>query len=127
MIQTVHPEAEYQAFLREGRFMLQRSAASGEHLHFPRIVQPGSGRADLEWVEPSGRGTVYSYTIVRNRAPAEDYVIALIDLDEGVRLMSRVTGCSVAAVAIGMLVVAHVGEVDGVPAVLFSPQQGAGE
>jgi uncharacterized OB-fold protein len=81
-VKSVHPEAEYAAFLDEGRFMIQRSSSTGAHVFFPRIAQPGTGVADLEWVEPSGKGTVYSFTVIRNKPPAADYVIALIDLAE---------------------------------------------
>ena len=124
MTQVVHAEAEYAAFLAEGRFMIQRSASTGAPVFFPRIAQPGTGLADLIWVEASGEGSVYSFTIVRNRPPAADYVIALIDLAEGVRMMSRVVDCDPAAVAIGMAVKARVGEIDGAPAVLFAPVGG---
>lgn len=121
MIPVVHPEADYAAFLGEGRFMIQRSASTGDYVFFPRIAQPGTGLADLGWVEACGGGTVYSFTVVRNKPPAAEYVIALIDLTEGVRMMSRVVGCDPAAVAIGMAVRARVGEIDGTPAVLFAP------
>lgn len=125
MTKVVHAEAEYAAFLGEGRFMIQRSASTGDHVFFPRIAQPGTGLADLEWVEPSGAGTIYSFTIVANKPPTPDYVIVLVDLAEGVRMMSRVVDCDPAEVAIGMAVKAHVGEVDGAPAILFTPAGGA--
>jgi len=120
MTQVVYAEAEYAAFLAEGRFMIQRSASTGAYVFFPRIAEPGTGLADLEWVEASGQGTVYSYTIIRNKPPASHYVIALVDLAEGVRMMSRVVDCDPAAVVIGMPVKARVGEIDGAPAVLFA-------
>lgn len=123
MAKAVHPEAEYAAYLAEGRFMVQRSPSTGAYVFFPRIAQPGTGLADLEWVEASGDGTVYSSTIIRNKPPTPDYVIALVDLPEGVRMMSRVVDCDPATVAIGMAVRGHVGEVDGAPAVLFAPAQ----
>lgn len=121
MADVRHPQGEYEAYLDEGRFMIQRVVATGEHLFYPRVAQPGTGRTDLEWVTPSGRGTVYSCTVVRNKPPTPSYVIALIDLAEGVRMMSRIVGCQADDVRIGMAVAAHVGEVDGVAAVLFSP------
>ena len=124
MVKTVHPEAEYAAYLAEGRFMVQRSASTGAYVFFPRIAQPGTGLADLEWVEASGEGTIYSFTVIRNKPPTPDYVIALIDLAEGVRMMSRLVDCDPATIAIGMAVKARVGEVDGAPAVLFAPVEG---
>lgn len=124
MSQVVHPEAEYAAFVAEGRLMLQRVRGTGEHVFFPRLAQPGTGRADLEWVAASGNGVLYSYTVTRNRPPAEDYVIALVDLAEGVRMMSRVVDCDLADIRIGMALRACAGEIDGTSAILFAPVEG---
>lgn len=63
------PEARFRAFLREGRFMLQRSRSTGRWVFHPRVVLPGTGETDLEWVEASGRGTVHAIT---SAAPAAD-------------------------------------------------------
>lgn len=116
------PEATFQRFLAQGRFMLQRSRSSGAFVFYPRRLAPGTGRDDLEWVEASGRGTVYSTTVVRQRPEkGGDFNVALIDLDEGPRMMSRVVGTAPEEVRIGMAVAAEVGELDGTPAVLFRP------
>ena len=112
------PEAEYRAFLREGRFMIQRSPSSGRHVFYPRVVVPGTGERDLEWVEASGRGTVYAITV--NRGREATYNLALIDLDEGPRMMSRVEG--VETVPIGTAVQARIIEQDGAPLVVFVPR-----
>jgi hypothetical protein len=114
------PEAIFRAHLAEGRFMIQRSASTGLHVFYPRVVVPGSGEADLEWVEASGDGTVYATTITRRRAEqGGDYNIALIDLAEGPRMMSRVVGIAPEEVTIGMKVRAKIDELNGAPAVLF--------
>ena len=116
------PEAEFRARLDEGRFMIQRSASSGQHVFYPRVMAPCSGVADLEWVEASGDGTVYATTVTRRRAEhGGDYNVALIDLAEGPRMMSRVVGVAPEEVAIGMKVRAKVDELNGAPAVLFEP------
>lgn len=120
--QTVHPDAKYAAWLAQGRFMLQRSASSGRHVFFPRLAEPGTGAVDLEWVEASGSGTIYSFTLMRSKPPAPDIVIALVDLAEGVRMMSRIVDCDPALLRIGMPVHARIGDVDGTPAVLFAPR-----
>lgn len=109
------PNAEYMAYLRQGRFMLQRSRATGRHVFYPRIVEPGTGADDLEWVPASGLGTVYSTTTVRQKPPAPSYNVALIDLAEGCRMMSRVEG----EVHIGMAVRARVSQQDGEPLIVF--------
>jgi Predicted nucleic-acid-binding protein containing a Zn-ribbon len=69
---------------------------------------------------PSGLGTVYSTTIVRRKAEdGGDYNVALIDLKEGVRMMSRVEGISPEAVAIGMSVQARIIDDQGGKLVVF--------
>ncbi len=119
------PEAQFRAFLAEGRLMLQRSRLTGRYVFFPRIAVPGSGERDLEWVEASGFGTVYATTVTRQRpnpdGSSADYNIALIDLDEGVRMMSRVEGIPPAEVRIGMRVKARIATIDGAAQVVFDP------
>ena len=117
----IRPVAEFQAFLEEGRFMLLRSRASGTFMFYPRVAEPVTGATDLEWVEASGRGTVYSTTAIGQKPPKEAYNVALIDLEEGVRMMSRVEGVPADAVRIGMAVTARIADQDGAPVVVFDP------
>ena len=116
---VTHPDAEFRAFLAEGRFMIQRSKSSGVHVFYPRAIAPRTGARDLEWVEASGRGAVYSTTVVRKKPPEPSYSVALIDLAEGPRMMSRVEGLDPAAVTIGMAVQARIVDQDGEPVVVF--------
>ena len=104
----MHPEQEYFEHVAAGRFMIQKSRSTGGHVFYPRIAEPGTGAADLEWVAASGRGTVYSTTTIRQKPPVPDYNVALIDLEEGPRMMSRVDGIAPEAVRIGMPVIARV-------------------
>jgi hypothetical protein len=116
------PEARFHAFLKEGRFMIQRSASTGRYVFYPRVLAPGTGEADLEWVEASGEGTVYATTVTRRRPEqGGDYNVALIDLKEGPRMMSRVVGIEPEKVTIGMRVRARIEELNGAPAVVFEP------
>ena len=117
----VKPESEYRAFLADGRFMLLRSRSSGQFMFYPRVAEPRSGATDLEWVEASGRGTVYSTTAISQRPPAEAYNVALIDRAEGPRMMSRVEGLPAGDVRIGMAVTARIADQDGTPVVVFDP------
>jgi uncharacterized protein len=120
---SVHPEQEYLAHLAAGRFMLQRSASTGGYVFYPRVVEPGTGATDLEWVEASGRGVVYACTVVRQRPPAADYNVVLVDLAEGPRVLSRVEGLPSDEVRIGLRVRARiVQEADG-PVLVFVPEQ----
>jgi uncharacterized OB-fold protein len=64
-------------------------------------------RGPVQWVEASGRGTVYSFTVIRQNysRPFRDwipYVVALVDLDEGPRLMTNIVGCDVDDVHVGL-------------------------
>lgn len=116
------PDAEFLAFLAEGRFMLQRARRSGAFVFYPRAAEPGTGDA-LDWVEASGLGRVYSATTVSARAPAQPYNVSLIDLDEGVRIMSRVEGIDPDAVRIGLRVRVRIGREGDAPIVLFEPAE----
>lgn len=115
----------YRQALAQGRFLIQRCEACSRAVFYPRMVCPHCGSDALAWEEPGGRGTVYSTTVVRRKAEAGgDYNVALIDLDEGVRMMSRVDGLAPEAVRIGMAVQARVlpRENDGL--VVFVPAEG---
>lgn len=119
------PREEYFAHLAAGRFMVQRSRSSGQYVFFPRVAEPGTGARDLEWVEVSGRGIVHATTIMRPKPPQAPYNVALIELEEGPRLMSRVEGVAPEAVKIGMRVKARVANEDGTPILLFDSAEGA--
>ncbi len=115
------PEAEYRAHLRKGRFMIQRSRSTGIHTFYPRLAVPGTGEQDLEWVAASGHATVYAITV--NRTRDGSYNVALVDLDEGPRMMTRIEG--VETVPIGTRVRARIIEQDGAPLVVFTPEEQA--
>ena len=82
---------------REGRFVVPVCAACGKAHWYPRAICPFCHSAELSWEELRGTGTVYSVTVSR-RAPSPEfadlvpYVVALIDLDEGCRMMSNIVG-----------------------------------
>ncbi|MBP8308444.1 MAG: OB-fold domain-containing protein [Burkholderiaceae bacterium] len=117
------PEQDYLQHLSQGRFMIQRSRASGAYVFYPRVAEPRTGATDLEWVPASGEGTVYATTVMRQRAPTPSYNLALIDLAEGPRMMSRVEGIAPDAVRIGMKVRARISREGDTPIVVFDPAQ----
>lgn len=116
---AIHPERDFHAFLAEGRFMIQRSRSSGRHVFYPRLVEPSTGADDLEWVEASGSGTVYSVTVIRPRPPAAPYNVVLVDLAEGPRIMARVDGVAAEDVRIGMAVSARIIQEGDAPLIVF--------
>ncbi|MGI9523800.1 MAG: Zn-ribbon domain-containing OB-fold protein [Hyphomicrobiaceae bacterium] len=116
------PERRYLDYIADGKFMIQRSKSTGAYIHYPRAITPGTGTADLEWVEASGEGTVYASTVNRQRPEkGGDYNIALIDLMEGPRMMSRVVGVPPTEVRVGMKVRAKISTINNTPAVVFEP------
>jgi uncharacterized OB-fold protein len=120
----LRPLQEYLAHLAEGRFMIQRSKSSGTYVFYPRVVAPGTGARDLEWVQPSGRGTVYATTVMRVRPPAQPYNVSLVQLEEGPRMMTRVEGVAPDAVKVGMAVRVRIARDDEVqPLVVFEPAE----
>lgn len=113
-------QAFHQLELDAGRFLVQRCTACARYVYFPREACPFCGEAALEWRAPQGTGTVHAVTTVR-RKPADggDLNVSLIDLDEGVRLMSRVANLAPGEVRIGQRVKARVELKDGRGLVLF--------
>jgi len=121
----LRPEPDYLQFLNEGSFKLLRSKDSGAYFFYPRVIEPGTGSTNLEWVDASGKGTVYSVTIVRKRNAADNYNVALIDLEEGPRLMSRVDGLPLDQIKIGLPVQAQIIRENEQPLLVFVPVEGA--
>ena len=97
------PYGIYLEHCRKGELAYQVSTAGGKAVFYPRVAAPGSGDTGLEWRVSKGQGTVYATTVVyyRNEPPLN---VALIDLDEGFRMMSRVEGIDPLQVKIGMRV-----------------------
>ncbi len=114
------PDLQFRAHLEAGRFMIQRAVGSGAYVFPPRVTAPGTAEP-LEWVAASGRGVVYSTTVVRKRPPEPSLNVALIDLAEGPRMMSRVEGVEPDAVRIGMAVRAEIAAAEDGPLVVFRP------
>lgn len=104
------PTKTYFDCLAEGRFVIQRSASTGEWVFYPRMIAPRTGATDLEWVEPTGLGTVYATTVQRMKPPAADVSIAIVELDEGPRLMTHVQAMPPEDVFIGMRVRAKIAD-----------------
>ena len=112
-LEQLGPDTQYFHHLKEGRFMVQRSQGTGEFVFYPRIMNPNTGERDLEFIEVSGRGTVYATTAFRRPEKyGGDYNLVLIDLEEGVRMLSRVVDTEPGNVKIGQAVQAVIQTVD---------------
>jgi uncharacterized OB-fold protein len=103
----IAPEARpFWAAAARGRLLLQRCAGCAAVVWYPRGLCPACGGTSLEWFEASGRGTVYSYTVVRRGAAgpyadATPYVLAYVELEEGPRILTNVVHADVDAVRVG--------------------------
>jgi len=86
---------------------LQRCRECGKVRYYPRALCPHCLSDRTEWVLSSGRGTVYTFTVTyQNQAPgfrdSLPYVMAYVELDEGVRMLTNIVDCDPAQVKIGM-------------------------
>jgi len=91
---------------REKRYLLQWCRDCEKAVYFPRSFCPHCSGSALEWRPASGRAQVYAFTVdYRPQHPAfgpDPYVVALIDLEEGVRVMTNVVDCQPADVRVGL-------------------------
>ena len=90
-----------------GELFLQECTACGTLGRLPRVACPRCSTSPLRWRRSSGRGEVHSFTVVRrppSPAFAADvpYVLALVELDEGVRMMTNLLGVPVEEARIGL-------------------------
>ncbi len=104
--------------LRQHRLVLQHSPSTGQWVYYPRNLAPGTLADDLEWREVAGTGTVYTFTIAdRPTAPAwqgvSPQLIAVVELDEGPKVTTELTGVAPEAIRIGMRVRAVFDDVAG--------------
>ena len=104
------PETEeYWKAARRHELFLQRCKSCRQIIYYPRIMCYRCMSEDLEWFKATGYGKVYSYTIIRqvaHKAFEADvpYVYAIIDLDDGARMISNIVNIEPAKVKIGMRV-----------------------
>jgi hypothetical protein len=92
--------------LRERRLVLQYCRDTGRFQHYPRPVSLFTGKRNLEWREVSGKGSIYAVTVMRvpglGYGGKPPYVVATIELEEGVRIIARIVNCAPEAARIGL-------------------------
>jgi uncharacterized OB-fold protein len=117
------PHRAYLDRLAAGVLAYQRCRDCGAAIFPPRVLCPACGSVSLDWRESEGRGAVYSSTAIPTR-DSEPYDVALIDLDEGYRMMSTVVGLPADRVAIGMRVRVRIepGDAERDPRPVFEPE-----
>jgi len=94
--------------IAQGRFVLPHCEECGEYFWYPRRFCPYCSSTSIAWPDVSGRGTVYSYTIIRKgQGPYKElgpYVLAIVELEEGPRLMTNVVAADPETVHVGQAV-----------------------
>jgi len=103
-----------------GTLLIKRCEACGEPHYYPRPICPFCGSDRTTWVETSGRGTIYSYSVFR-RAPVP-YAIAYVTLEEGPTMMTNIVDADLDGIRIGQRVRVRFTPTDGGPPVpTFAP------
>jgi uncharacterized OB-fold protein len=92
---------------RRGELLIQRCPSCDRYQFYPRGICANCWASDIEWVKSSGKGTVWAFTVTRQnrtRGFAEEvpYVVALVELDEGVKMFTNIVGCDPGEVKTGM-------------------------
>ena len=118
------PNLETQAFwdaAAQGKLVVKSCTACKELHHYPRALCPHCFSEKTEWKQMSGKGKIYSYTVMR-RAPVP-YAIAYVTLDEGVTMLTNIVDCDLDKLKIGQAVsvVFKPTEDGGPPMPMFKP------
>ena len=105
---------------RAGRLMLKSCRSCGKVHHYPRAQCPHCRSLDTEWIEASGKGQVYSWTVMRRAVPP--FAIAYVTLEEGATMFTNLVDCDLDAIRIGQdVVVAFEAKEDGLTVPVFKP------
>ena len=104
-----------------GKFLIKKCKSCGQTHWYPRELCPFC-MGDKEWIEASGKGTIYSLSVMQRGNP-NPYCIAYVSLDEGVTMMTQIVDCDLEALKIGQKVklVFKPSEGDGPPVPMFTP------
>jgi uncharacterized OB-fold protein len=118
---SVNPETQpFWEATAQGKLLIKKCTSCGEVHFYPRTHCPFCFSDKTDWVETSGKGTVYTYSVMR-RAPVP-YCIAYVELAEGPRIMSNIVDCDLDTVRVGQAVKLVFKPSDGGPPVpMFAP------
>jgi hypothetical protein len=116
------PLGTYVEHLKKGELAYQVNKDTNKPFFYPRAIAPETGSSNIEWRVSKGLGTVYTTTAVHYKGEPP-LNVAMIDMDEGYRLMSRVEGIDAMDVKIGMRVKVKVvpGDEKTLPFPVFTP------
>ena len=100
------PNAENGAYFTAaaaGKLLIKKCRACGEPHFYPRALCPHCFSSETEWIEASGRGTIYSFSVSRKVGPTP-FAIAFVTLAEGVSMMTNIVDVEPAKVKVGQKV-----------------------
>jgi uncharacterized OB-fold protein len=111
---------------KEGKLLIQFCKDCRSHIFYPRKFCPECWSGSLDWVEASGRGTLFTFSTAYDMVEPKfmdelPYTIAYVDLEEGVRLMTRIVDCQPEDIHFGMAVEVLFHERDGFALPYFRP------
>lgn len=116
---TLETQAYWDATAK-GKLLVRHCTACGEKHHYPRSICPFCFSDRTEWTEASGKGTIYSFSVMRRAA--EPYVMAYVTLAEGPTMMTNIVDCDFDALKVGQAVkVVFVPSEGGAPVPMFTP------
>ena len=106
-VPNVTPEtAPFWKEATEGRYLLRHCESCDRTYYYPRSHCPDCLSDDVTWIEASGRGEIYSYTVTEivQSWPDEHLPLAYVELEEGPRVLTAVVDCDPEDVEIGTAV-----------------------
>ena len=122
-IPAPQPSPETKAFwdgAAQGRLLIKKCLACSQVHYYPRAICPFCGSDRTEWQQASGRGSIYSWSVMR-RAEVP-YAIAYVTLEEGVTMMTNIVDCDLDGIRIGQRVrVVFKPTEGGLPVPAFTP------
>ena len=127
---TRNAGAKFWTAAAEGALLVPKCNACSRTFWHPRPRCPHCGSDRVDWIRGSGKGTIHTFTVVRQTGDPFfkgklPYAVAMIDLDEGVRLMSNIVATPIENLCIGMRVeVLFEAAGDGVAIPLFRVHSG---
>ena len=107
---SVENEA-FWASANEDKLMVPRCKDTNQFFWYPRNLSPYTLSDNVEWVEASGKGTIYTYSIMRRADP--QYAIAYVTLEEGITMMTNIVDCDFDQLEIGQKVTVTFQETEG--------------
>jgi len=87
---------------KKGKLIVKTCKSCGKLHYYPRTICPHCLSSDTDWVEASGKGFIYTYSVTRRTEIP--YVIAYVTLEEGVTMLSNIVECDVDDVTVGQAV-----------------------